>query len=267
MPSMLPKLVDPDDPRAPHGDVWEALSAAEREEVIRLLPAEVPWELSPPEGDLHRKAGESALNALDNYFRSQGRSVYLSANLAVYYPGEARFAPDLIAVLDVPTHERMKWVVSAEGKGLDFCLEVLVKGSEHKDLRWNVERYARLGIAEYFVFDVERSRLVGFRAPQAGATYESIVPQAGRWRSEVLGLELTLEGNRVRFYAGSALLLDSEELAERSNRLLAEQIALREREAERAEQEAQRAEQEAQRAAELERRLAAALAEVERLKR
>jgi hypothetical protein len=75
----------------------------------------------------------------------------------------------------------------------------------------------------------------------------------------VLQLDLSLEHGRVRFYSGSALLLDSMELAERANRLLEEQIALRD-------MDAGRAAHEAQRAAQLEQRLAAALADLERFK-
>jgi hypothetical protein len=40
-------------------------------------------------------------------------------------------------------------VVSAEGKGLDWVLEVHVGGDRKKDAERNVARYARLGIPEY----------------------------------------------------------------------------------------------------------------------
>ena len=83
--------------------------------------------------------------------------MYLACELPVYYPGERMFAPDVIAVMDVEPHSRMRWVVSAEGKGLDFALEVHVAGERRKDLERNVERFARLGIREYFLFD--RGRL------------------------------------------------------------------------------------------------------------
>lgn len=262
----LPKI-DPDDPRAPSQEVWDALSDEERREVVRLLPNEVPWELAPPEGDPHRKAGASILDALDNYFRSRGRNVYLSSNLAVFYPDEPRFAPDLIAVLDVSPHDRMKWVVSDEGKGLDWALDVLVRGSETKDLELNVERFARLGIPEYFVFDVPRSRLFGFRLAPNGGAYQPILPQQGHWYSEVLELGLAIENGRIRFYAGTAVLLETTELAERANRLLQERMEQLAAASERAETEAQRAETEAQRAELAEQELAALRAELERLKR
>src|SRR5690606_24662808 len=235
------------EPRAPSQARWSALTEADRREVIRLLPSEVPWELAPPEGDPHRKASASVLDTLDNYFRSRGRRVYLSSNLAVYYPEEPRFAPDLIAVLDVAVHDRMKWVVSQEGKGLDWPLEVLVHGSEQKDLGLNVERFARLGIPEYFVLDVPARRLYGYRLPAARGAYQSIVPQQGRWRSDVLQLGLAVAAGGGRFYAGAALVLDTAELGERADSLLEEQMERVGELYQRAEAEAQLAEAAAQR--------------------
>lgn len=125
------------------------MSAQERARAVAALPGEVTWEeMAPPEGDRHFQAKVRALDALKGYFTRQRRKVYLAAELPVYYPGEKRFATDLLAVLDVEPHERDKWVVSAEGKGLNFVLEVHVGGDRKKDASLNVERYARLGIPE-----------------------------------------------------------------------------------------------------------------------
>ncbi|HZI12404.1 MAG TPA: Uma2 family endonuclease, partial [Myxococcus sp.] len=116
-------------PRAPTQEAWDAMSPEERARVVANLPGEVTdAEMSPPEGDRHFQAKVRALDTLRGYFNRQKRNVYLAAELPVYYPGARRFAPDLLAVLDVPVHERDKWVVTAEGKGLDFVLEVHVGG-------------------------------------------------------------------------------------------------------------------------------------------
>src|SRR5262245_23600139 len=74
-PSWLP---DPEDPRAPPQDVWDRLSDEERELVVTSLPADMPFELHPPEGDEHRKPKERARDALDEFFRRIGRRVYVS---------------------------------------------------------------------------------------------------------------------------------------------------------------------------------------------
>lgn len=52
------------------------------------------------------------------FFRKIGRRVYVSSELGVFYPDEPRFAPDVLAVLDVEPGERKSWVVAQDGKGL-----------------------------------------------------------------------------------------------------------------------------------------------------
>ncbi len=225
------------EPRAPTQAEWDAMDGATRARVVEALPSE--WEeLLPPEGDEHREAASDALETLRAFYRSTGRRVYVSSNLGIYYPGEPRFAPDLLAVVDVEPHKREKWVVSAEGKGLDFVMEILVHGDRRKDLEANVARYARLGITEYVIHDVRRGRLLGHRLPSpASATadrYEPIAPEAGRVRSQVLDLDLVLDGERLRFHAGTACLLDGRELVERLEHISREAEARARAETERA---------------------------------
>ncbi|ADO75237.1 Uma2 family endonuclease [Stigmatella aurantiaca] len=238
-------------PQAPSQEEWDAMDEAARARVLNSLPGEVTWEeMAPPEGDRHFQAKIRALDALRGYFTRQKRRVYLAAELPVYFPAKKRFAPDLLAVLDVETHERDRWVVSAEGKGLDFVLEVHVGGDRKKDSELNVERYAQLGIPEYFVYDRARQRLFGWRLPVSGArAYMPILAQHGRYASEQLGLELQVEDGRLRFWAGHAPLLESDEFISRLEHLMAG-IQLR------AEEETRRAEEEAQRRQDMEHRLA-----------
>jgi Uma2 family endonuclease len=225
-------VFDAGDPRAPTEAQWAALSPAERQRVIDQLPSEIPRQTAP-EGDGHRIPKERATQALGEFFRRQGRRVYLSAELPVYYPGERWFAPDLMAVLDVEPGERERWVVSNEGKGLDLALEITLSGSRRKDLLDNTERYARLGIPEYFILDLHSRRIIGHRLEPGSRSYTAIAPQAGRWASQVLGLDLVLEGGRIRFYAGTAPLLESDELIGRLSTmvdsLVAEKEALEQR--------------------------------------
>jgi len=262
-------------PMAPSAEEWEALSPAERAEVVAELPAEVTYdEMAMPEGDLHFRAKISALDALRGYFSRQRRRIYLAAELPVYYPAEPRFAPDLLAVLDRDDNPRSKWVVSAEGKGLDWVLEVHVGGDRKKDAELNVLRYARLGIPEYFLYDRARNTLAAYRLAADARVYTPIVPNQGRYESRVLGLDVQVHKDRLRFYAGTALLLESDELVAQIQELYddaqrrAEQEArLREQEARLREQEARLREQEARRREEAERELARVRAELERLKR
>lgn len=271
--SALPYRINPDDPRAPPQEVWDRMTAEEREALLASLPSEFPvTEETAPEGDPHYEAKSRARETLRGYFSRIGRKVYVACELPVYYPGEPMFAPDVMAVVGVETHPRMHWTVSQEKKGLDLALEVHVAGNRRKDLQRNVERYARLGIHEYWVFDRARLRLSGWRLTES-KQYRPLVPQHGFYQSEVLGLELQIENERLRFFHGRAPLPEADELIETLEQMV-EQVEARSTELERqlAEEQRLRAEEqrkreeEQQQREEVERQLAQALAELERLR-
>jgi len=209
----LDELEDPY-PRAPSQTEWDAMPPAERRRAVDALPCTMTEaELSPPEGDPHSGPADATQDVLGEWFGRKGRSLYIGKDLAVYYPDEARFAPDIFVVFDVEPGPRDKWVVSHEGRGLDWVLEVLYSGSRSKDLDFNVKRYARLGVPEYFVYDSRRQRIHGFRLPEAGATkYVPILPQYGRLGSDVLGLDLGVADGRLHFYSANARLAETPEL-------------------------------------------------------
>src|SRR5262249_7877896 len=158
-------------------------------------------------------------------------------------------------------------VVSAEGKGLDWVLEIHVGGDRKRDAELNMARYARLGIPEYFLYDRACNQLAAYRlASPDAAVYTPIVPSHGRHESQVLGLEVQVERDGLRFYTGRTMLLESEEIiarleamAEGDRRRAAEEARLR------AEAE-QRRDEEARLRAEVEREVARLRAELERLR-
>ncbi|MBX3232277.1 MAG: Uma2 family endonuclease [Labilithrix sp.] len=253
MVQRAPFVVDPRDPRAPTQEQWDTLTEPERAAVVAMLPNEVSIEEMAPEGDRHRTGKEGPLDALGRFFERLGRKVYLSSELAVYYPGARKIVPDVLAVLDVDPRERTKWVVSSEGKGLDFVLEVHVEGDKAKDHERNVALYASLGIPEYAILDRGRARLKMYRLPSANArVYDPVVPQAGRYPSRVLGLDLALEDDHLRFFHGTVALPEADDMIRELGKMVDDLVAKRET-----------AEQ---RADDAERRLAEALAEIERLK-
>jgi Uma2 family endonuclease len=242
-------------PTVPTAEAWRAMTPEQRLD----FQVEVNAALSDPavvmsEGRPHKKAKTRALDALNLHFKATGRVVYLAEEMAVLYPGEKAFTPDLLAVLDVAEpeeDERMSWVVVDEGKGLDLVIEVLHRGDRDKDLVENVERYARLGIPEYFVYDRHRQRIHGYRlqVPPRGAAssrgaarYQHIVPQLGHYHSSVLGLDLAILGNNLRFLAGEAELPSSADLLRR----LSDMMANMEAKAEQAEAAAQAQAEQAQ---------------------
>lgn len=252
--------LDAADPRAPSQEIWDRMTPAERDRVVATLPSDMPLELHPPEGDAHRIPKERARDALGEFFQRLGRKIYISSELVTYYPGEQRFCPDILAVLDVDPHERQSWIVSREGKGLDLIIEVHVSGDANKDFQRNVARYARLGVPEYFIFDRAGLRILGYRLAPGSASYERLVPQSGRLTSQVLGLDLVVEREMLRFYYGSAPLLFMDEMVSKLESMLGEATAARDTALKRAEDEARRA---AALGAELER----VKAELERLRR
>ena len=117
-------------PPQPTEAEWAALSPEARARVVAALPASMTdAEASPPEGDLHYDGKNDVRETLRTWFTRLGQSVYVTASLTVYYAGQPRFAPDVLAVREVSVHDRMKWVVSDEGKGLDWVMEVHVGGA------------------------------------------------------------------------------------------------------------------------------------------
>jgi Uma2 family endonuclease len=249
------------------------MSPEQRAVVVAALPSE--FDFGPPEGDLHRLAKERARDPLERFFRRIGRRVYLSSELPVYYPEEPVFAPDLLAVVEAQAHPRERWVVSDEGRGLDFVLEVCVGGSRKKDLKDNVVFYAKLGIPEYFVFEVRRELLRGFTLVEGRAgAYQPILGQQGRYPSTVLGLDLSVSGGELRFFYGDAAVPETRVVLAQAQALVDEVVRKREEaEAElaaavaRAEEQARLREQEARLREAAEARLAEALEELERLRR
>jgi len=203
--------------RAPTQAEWDAMTPVERARAAAALPATVPnEELGTMDGQRHQRARDGFEGALLAHSASTERPMFVGGLLAVYFPGERRIQPDVFVVLGAEQAPRDSWVVSKEGRAPEFVLEILVLGHREKDLLDNVTRYAQRGIREYFVADFRQRRLRAWRlADPAIRIYTPIVPQLGRFHSTVLGLDLKLEGGRVRLYYGNAPLLEPDEIAER----------------------------------------------------
>ena len=213
-------------PIGPSVEQWRAMSNAEKDRFYQqIYDASSASHEAMSQGRPHSRAKSAALDALVLHFKTTGRLIYVADELTVVYPGEPTFDPDLIAVLDVPQpdpdeDERMAWMVAEEGKGPDFILEVLHKGSRDKDLGRNVTEYARLGIREYFVYDRLHFKLYGYRLARSGGAYLPLRPRLGRLTSEVLGLDLALVERKLRFFSGMGELMNSEEFIERLSKMM-----------------------------------------------
>ena len=152
------------------------------------------------------------LTVLRTHFRHR-EDVYVGGDMFVYYeegnPG-AVVAPDVFVVIGAPKraeHPRDTYKLWEEPKGPDFVLEVLSSSTWKADLGPKRALYASLGVAEFWLFDPTRERLLspplrGMRL--AGREYRELpalqpAASAPTLRSEVLGLDLRLDHGTLRF--------------------------------------------------------------------
>ena len=132
--------------------------------------------------------------------------VYISGNLMMYYedtrPPKA-VSPDILICFGVGKKPRRTYKIWEEGKPPDFVVEFSSKGTVQNDLNNKMELYARLGISEYFLYDVDRRYLpvplMGFRL--IDGEYVEIAPNAdGGIASETLGLDFHLLADGFEIY-------------------------------------------------------------------
>ncbi|MRG95189.1 Uma2 family endonuclease [Polyangium spumosum] len=216
-PAEKPEDVLPEPPVTPSEEAWRGMTPEARHKfLVEVIDALSDPRLTMGDGRPHFNAKRRATDRLRRHFDALHRVIYLAEEMNVLYPGERAFCPDILAVLDVPEpedDERMAWVVVDEGRGIDLAIEVVYEGNRKKDLVDNVERYARLGIPEYFVYDRKRQDLRGYRLPSPDARrYQRIVPQGGRHASGVLGLDLAIVDGRLEFFYGMAAIFGTEDL-------------------------------------------------------
>ena len=140
-----------------------------------------------------------------------GRRAYVAGNNFVYYEQgnpKARISPDTYIVPGVSTRLRDSYKVWEEGgKPPTVVFEITSKGTMDEDLRRKFELYEQvLKVVEYFLFDPKGEYLSpplrGYRLQNG--RYVPIPLEDGRMRSEQIGLELVLQGDRLRFYDPTA---------------------------------------------------------------
>ena len=140
------------------------------------------------------------------------RPTALVAADILMYPEEGnkdnKIAPDVLVALGLGTRKRSSYFVWVEGKPPDWVLEVASPGTQKKDRDRKRCRYAAMGVPEYWMFDPKGDvyppgtpRLQGLKL--VDGEYRALVPRladGGRTiRSEVLGLDVRVEGELLRF--------------------------------------------------------------------
>jgi Uma2 family endonuclease len=187
------------------------------------------------ESDFQRDPLIYAVKALHMHF-AQRPDVYVSGNLLIYYvEGDPykSIAPDVFVVFGVPKYRRPIYKVWEEGKGPDVVIEITSKTTRKRDEEEKPIIYRDLHVQEYFQYDPTGDYLtppLRGRRLDASNTYHPI-PSARTPNgngsilvlpSQVLDLELHLEGDRLRLFdpASQSYLLSHEE--EREIRMQAE---------------------------------------------
>jgi len=106
------------------------------------------------ETDAHRDWMVRIIELLKFFFL--GKWVYVSGNLLVYYvEGDPKksVAPDVFVAKNSDPRRRRIFKIWEEGSGPVCVMEVTSKKTRRQDLAAKKELYARLQVAEYFLYD------------------------------------------------------------------------------------------------------------------
>jgi len=155
------------------------------------------------ESDLHRTEMSDLIDTLQDRFRDDA-DVYVSGNLFFYYEKgnpKAVICPDVFVVHGVPNRLRPIYKLWEEGRVPSMVIEVTSASTRREDLRTKKDRYERLGVEEYFLFDLLGDyldpRLQGHLL--TGGKYRPMPPAAdGSLESRTTGLILRPEEIQLR---------------------------------------------------------------------
>ena len=179
------------------------------------------------ETDIHARCIIDVRTMLDNYF-ARDPDVYVSGNLLLYYeegnPRES-ISPDVFIVRGAGKRLRRTYRLWDERIPPQFVLEVTSSSTRWEDQATKRGLYQVLGVQEYVQFDPTqdylRPPLQGFRLEHGVYQPLPLLSRPGvemALRSDVLGLELHADGERLRLFdteSGAYLRTASEEIAAR----------------------------------------------------
>jgi Uma2 family endonuclease len=189
-----------------------------------VLLAEDDTEESVMGSDWHMEAIVEAFNPLLTHAEEREAAQltpwYVSSQVTVIVPLPRRVRPwqpkpDLFVVVGLPHAHRTSYDTRHEGPMPQFVLEVASESTWRDDVEEKRDLYQVAGVQEYLVFDPTGAFLPErVRAWHAGENgwqpWSPVVDADGRavWHSEVLGLNLRVEGLLLRFdHPVSGLLL------------------------------------------------------------
>ena len=105
--------------------------------------------------DRHRRILFRTIETLEAHYAQQP-DVYVSGDILMYYvegdPSQV-ISPDVLVSFGLEKKERLTHLVWVEGKLPDFVMEFSSKTTYNDDLGPKKDRYASLGIQDYFLYD------------------------------------------------------------------------------------------------------------------
>jgi len=150
--------------------------------------------------------------------------VYVSGNLLIYYvEGDPKkcVAPDAFVVKDCDPGRRKTYKLWEEGKTPNFVLETTSSTTRGEDQRSKMRLYARLGVAEYFLYDPLgdwlEPPLLGYRIVEGGGYVPLEADDKGGIVSEEMGIVFRLEEGQLMMFdatTGNRLQTSGERVAE-----------------------------------------------------
>jgi Uma2 family endonuclease len=200
-----------------------------------LMPDATLLESDEPEmeSSLHYLQLALLVSCLDWLWREQ-KDYFIGANLTIYFSRQQLKnrdfrGPDFFLVKNTQNHPRRSWVVWEEdGKYPDLIIELLSTSTAAIDKAFKKTLYEeRFRTQEYFWFSPDTLELAGFKL--IDGKYKPIkFNNSNLLWSNVLGLYLGLEGDKLRYFdAEERLVLTPEEVAlQEQNRsaILAEKL-------------------------------------------
>ena len=215
------------EPARPSGRVGDSLRESRTNRRAGAPPPAVHYPVSDDEpmseSLKHWRVSMHAGMVLEFHHADRDDACVGGNNFMYYEEGnpKAVVSPDVYVAYGVPKEtDREVWKVWVEGKVPDFILEVTSKSTRKDDEGKKKDLYERLGVTEYWQFDPTGDYLdpiLKGRTLNADGRYREFELEerdGGLCRfSGVLGLDLRLEGGRLRFFdpKRGAYLLTPEE--------------------------------------------------------
>ncbi len=134
----------------------------------------------------HQQIAMSLARQMGNIAFEKQNGTVLFAPMDVFLEDDNTCQPDILFVLNEHA-DRLKQ------DGIygppDLIIEILSPSTGYYDLKKKFQVYEKYGVREYFIIDPEDNEVVGYR--HDNGKYHEFTRQTGRFRSEVLGNEIT----------------------------------------------------------------------------